>query len=68
MIKEDLVAERIAIESYREMIQFMGQHDPTSRRILETILAVEEQHAEELSSMLEGVHELSPRGSAKRKQ
>ncbi|HKP94506.1 MAG TPA: ferritin-like domain-containing protein [Fibrobacteria bacterium] len=52
MIKENLVAERIAIDSYREMIRFFGEKDPTSRRLLETILAVEEEHAEDLSSLL----------------
>jgi len=52
MIKEDLIAERIAIESYREMIAYMNVHDPSTRRMLEGILAVEEEHAEELSSML----------------
>jgi bacterioferritin len=55
MIKEDLVAERVAIESYREIIQFVGIHDPTTRRMLESILAKEEEHAEELRSMLEDV-------------
>jgi bacterioferritin len=55
MIQEDLVAERVAIESYREMIQFVGIHDPTTRRMLESILAKEEEHAEELRSMLEDV-------------
>jgi bacterioferritin len=59
MITEDLVAERVAIESYREMVEYMGSHDPSSRRLLERILAVEEEHAEELSSMLKGVHALS---------
>lgn len=52
MIKEDLVAERIAIDSYREMIQYLGDRDPTSRRLLEEILATEEEHAEDLSSLL----------------
>jgi bacterioferritin len=52
MIKENLVAERIAIDSYREMIQFLGEKDPTSRRLIEEILAVEEEHAEDLSSLL----------------
>ncbi len=55
MIREDLVAERVAIESYREMIQFVGIQDPTTRRLLESILAKEEEHAEELRSMLEDV-------------
>src|SRR5215813_165355 len=44
MLREDLIAERIAIESYREMIQFFGDKDPTSRRMLEEILQVEEEH------------------------
>ena len=52
MIKENLVAERIAIDSYREMIQYIGDKDPTSRRLLESILAVEEEHAEDMSSLL----------------
>jgi bacterioferritin len=52
MIKEDLVAERIAIDSYREMITYFGNDDPTSRRMLEGILAMEEEHAEDLVSML----------------
>src|ERR687891_2239440 len=53
MIKEDLVAERIAIDSYREMINYFGNDDPTSRRMLEGILAVEEEHADDLVSLLE---------------
>jgi bacterioferritin len=52
MIKEDLVAERIAIDSYREMIRYCGDRDSTTRRMLEEILAVEEEHAEDLSSLL----------------
>ena len=52
MIQEDLVAERVAIDSYREMIQYFGETDPTSRRLLEEILAKEEEHAEELSTLL----------------
>ncbi len=53
MIKEDLVAERIAIDSYREMIHYIGADDPTSRRVLEYILAQEEEHAEDMNSLLE---------------
>lgn len=53
MIKEDLVAERIAIESYREMITWFGMNDPTSRRLLEKILEKEEEHADDLASLLE---------------
>jgi len=54
MIKENLVAERVAIESYREMIAYIGEDDPTTRRILEDILASEEEHADDLVSLLEG--------------
>ena len=53
MIKEDLVAERIAIDSYREMVQYFGEADPTSRRMLEEILAKEEEHADDLANLLE---------------
>ena len=52
MIKEDLVAERIAIDSYREIIQFVGNDDPTTRRMMEGILAVEEEHADDLVNLL----------------
>jgi len=54
MIKEDLVAERIAIDSYKEMISYIGTTDPTTRRMLEGILAVEEEHADDLVSLLGG--------------
>jgi bacterioferritin len=53
MIKEDLVAERIAIDSYREMIAYLGANDPTTRRMLEEILAQEEEHADDLAALLE---------------
>lgn len=53
MIKEDLVAERIAIDSYREMIAYLGNDGPTSRRMMEGILAMEEEHADDLVSLLE---------------
>jgi bacterioferritin len=55
MIEEDLVAERVAIESYTEMITYLAGVDSTSRRMLEGILANEEEHAEELASMLKSV-------------
>jgi bacterioferritin len=55
MIKEDLIAERIAIESYREMIAYLADHDPTTQRMLKEILAAEEEHAEDLASLLEGL-------------
>ena len=53
MLEADLIAERIAIESYREMVTFVGTKDPTSRRLLEAILAQEEEHAEDLVDLLE---------------
>jgi bacterioferritin len=53
MIKENLVAERIAIDSYRDMISYIGDDDSTTRRMLEGILAVEEEHADDLVSLLE---------------
>lgn len=53
MIREDLVAERIAIDSYGEMIRYIGDKDITTRRMLEGILAMEEEHADDLSSLLE---------------
>jgi bacterioferritin len=53
MIREDLVAERIAIDSYREMIAYVGEQDSTTKRMLEGILAMEEEHADDLVGMLE---------------
>jgi bacterioferritin len=55
MIREDLVAERIAIDSYREMIDYIGSDDPTTRRMMEVILATEEQHADDLVNLLKGL-------------
>jgi bacterioferritin len=52
MIKEDLVAERVAIDSYRAMIEYIAGDDPTTRRMLEDIQAKEEEHAEDLASLL----------------
>jgi bacterioferritin len=52
MIKEDLVAERIAIETYTGMIRYIGDGDPTSRRMMEEILKDEEDHADDLASMI----------------
>lgn len=54
-ITEDLIAERIAIDSYREMITYVGTDDPTTRKLLEVILAQEEEHAEDLASLLKEV-------------
>ena len=53
MIRENLVAERVAIESYTEIIRYLGQNDPSSRRLLEEILAVEEEHAADMADLLE---------------
>ena len=52
MIKEDLIAERIAIESYSEIVRYLGNDDVTSRRMMESILAVEEEHADDLARLL----------------
>ena len=54
MIKENLIAERIAIESYREFVEYLGNNDPTTQRMLKDILSVEEEHADEMASLLEG--------------
>ncbi|CZT30903.1 MULTISPECIES: ferritin-like domain-containing protein [Pseudomonas] len=53
MVYEDLVAERIAVDSYREIIQYLGDSDPTTRRIFEEILAQEEEHADDMADILE---------------
>jgi bacterioferritin len=55
MIKENLIAERIAIESYREMVNFLANNDPTTQRMIKEILAVEEEHADDMASLLEGL-------------
>ncbi|HUY13647.1 MAG TPA: ferritin-like domain-containing protein [Terriglobia bacterium] len=55
MIREDLVAERIAIESYSEIIRYLGDNDPTSRWIMEAILANEEEHADDMKTLLETI-------------
>ncbi|HVY45524.1 MAG TPA: ferritin-like domain-containing protein [Minicystis sp.] len=57
MIKEDLIAERIAIESYGEIVRYLGDADPTSRRLMEEILAKEEEHAEDLASLIASIKE-----------
>ena len=54
MVKEDLVAERIAIDSYREMINYIGDSDITTKRLLEKILEQEEEHADEFADLLDG--------------
>lgn len=53
MVRANLVAERVAVESYRQMIALIGDKDPTTRRLLEEILRDEEEHADELADMLE---------------
>jgi bacterioferritin len=55
MIQENLVAERIAIDSYRDMVTYLGDQDPTTSDLLKQILAVEEEHADELADLLEGM-------------
>jgi bacterioferritin len=55
MVTEDLIAERIAIDSYREIIQYIGEKDPTTRRIFEEILAQEEEHADDMADILDGL-------------
>jgi bacterioferritin len=52
MIREDLIAERVAIESYGEIIRFIGENDPTTKRLMEHILAKEEEHAEDMQNLL----------------
>jgi bacterioferritin len=62
MIKENLIAERIAIDSYLEMIRWFNDNDPTSRRLIESVLEQEEEHAEDMKTLLET---LDPRAPAK---
>ena len=66
MLEEDLIAERIAIETYREIVQYLGHDDPTTRRVIETILAKEEEHAEDLSTLLEDLGKKGEPAKAKR--
>jgi bacterioferritin len=56
MIKEDLVAERIAIDSYREIVAYLADKDPTTRRLMEEILAKEEEHADDLANLLQDLN------------
>lgn len=63
MIREDLVAERVAIETYAEMVRYVGDRDPTTRRLLENILAAEEEHADEMADLLRALgSEENPEG------
>ena len=66
MIKEDLIAERIAIESYLEMIRYFGENDPTSRRMMEEILEKEEEHADDMATLLETLDPREPADAAHR--
>lgn len=52
MIQEDLIAERVAIETYAEIVRWLGDDDPTTRRMMEGLLAVEEEHADDLANLL----------------
>jgi len=54
MVRANLVAERVAVETYRQMIQLIGDKDPTTRRLLEEVLRDEEEHADEMADLLEG--------------
>ena len=67
MITENLIAERIAIDSYRDAITYLGDQDPTTRRTLEGILAVEEEHADDLADLLQGFAAESKDASARTK-
>jgi bacterioferritin len=52
MIREDLIAERVAIESYSEIVRWLGNDDPTTRRLMEEILKMEEEHADDMANLL----------------
>lgn len=65
MIEADLIAERIAIDTYCETVQYLGNDDPTARRMLEGILASEEEHAEDLSTMLQ---QLGKKGESRKEK
>ena len=61
MIQEDLIAERIAIATYSEIIRWLGNDDPTTRRMMEEILANEEEHADDLANLLKRMGHRRPR-------
>jgi len=66
MVREDLVAERIAVESYTEIIRYLGDDDPTTRRMIEKIMAKEEEHADDMKKILDNLSEkLRPEKSGK---
>jgi len=56
MVREDLVAERVAIASYQEIVRWLGEGDPTTQQLIKSILAVEEEHADDLLNILEDMH------------
>jgi bacterioferritin len=60
MLAEDLIAERIAIDTYREIIRFLGEQDPPTRQLFESILTVEQEHAEGLASLRENMRRQDP--------
>jgi bacterioferritin len=66
MIREDLIAERIAIESYNDIIRYLGDKDPTSRRVMEEILAKEEEHAEDMKTLIESVSQFEKQFEAEK--
>ena len=68
MIREDLVAERIAIESYSEIIRYLADNDPTSRRVMEEILAKEEEHAEDLKTLIQTLTQAEERMGTEQNQ
>jgi len=57
MIREDLIAERVAVETYSEIVRWLGDDDPTTRRLIEDILKQEEEHADDLAGLLESTRE-----------
>jgi bacterioferritin len=67
MIREDLVAERIAIETYAEIIRYLGDKDSTSRRVMEEILAKEEEHAEDLKTLIESLSQSGKEARVRRR-
>jgi len=68
MIREDLIAERIAIESYSEIIRYLGSDDPTSRRVMEEVLAKEEEHADDMKKLIESVGRAEAQAEAGRQE
>src|SRR5919197_2045253 len=60
MVKEDLVAERVAIGSYQEIVRWLGNDDPTTRRMMETILATEEEHADDILTIIQEMDSAPP--------